>query len=339
MGGTDERPGAPALPRHLQLEVTSACNLSCAMCLVSYRPPVNRSEGAMPLELFRRLLDGAPGLRRLTLQGLGEPLLQPHLVDMVRYAKERGIEVGFNSNAMLLNRARAEALVASGLDWLHVSLDGATPETYEGIRSGARFDQVAGNLRGLREVKAAAGAAHPWVRVVFVAMRRNLHELPELVRLVAGWGIDELHVQGLSHSFDDTDPGGSYAAIRAFASTEALETADREEVADVFGRARHEARRSGVRLRLPTPDAEPPRRKPGRPGCSWPWDAAYVTSAGTVQPCCMVMGDDRISMGSLDEADLAEIWRGDAYAEFRAALLTDSPPAVCAGCSLYRGTF
>ena len=53
----------------------------------------------------------------------------------------------------------------------------------------------------------------------------------------------------------------------------------------------------------------------------------------------MVMGDDRISMGSLDEADLAEIWRGDAYAEFRAALLSDSPPAVCAGCSLYRGTF
>src|SRR5438876_8228966 len=93
---------APPLPTDLQLEVTSACNLRCAMCLVRYRPPVNKLAGALPLELYRRLLDEVPGLRRLTLQGLGEPLLSPYLLDMIRLAKARGIEVGFNSNATLL---------------------------------------------------------------------------------------------------------------------------------------------------------------------------------------------------------------------------------------------
>jgi radical SAM protein with 4Fe4S-binding SPASM domain len=332
-------PAVPPLPRHLQLEVTSACNLSCAMCLVSYRPPVNRAEGAMPVERFRRLIDGAPGLTRLTLQGLGEPLLQPHLAEMVEYATARGIEVGFNSNAMLLTRDRAERLVALGLDWLHVSLDGATAGTYEGIRAGADFDRVARNLRGLQEAKRSAGADKPWVRVVFVAMRRNLRELPELVRLVSSWGVDELHVQNLSHDFADTDPAGAYAGIRRFARAESLEQVDPEQVADVFGRAREEADRCGVQLRLPAAQAPPARRAPGQPGCTWPWDAAYVTSAGTVQPCCMVMGDDRVAMGSLADADLGEIWSGEAYAEFRAALLTDTPPTVCAGCSLYRGTF
>ena len=329
----------PPLPTHLQLEVTSACNLACAMCLVSYRPAINRAQGAMPMELFRRLVDGTPGLTRLTLQGLGEPLLQPHLLEMVAYAKARGIAVGFNSNAMLLTRERADRLVALGLDWLHVSLDGATAETYEGIRSRADFGRVARNLRGLQEAKRAAGATKPTIQVVFVAMRRNLHELPDLVRLVSGWGVDEVHVQGLSHDFADTDPAGAYAGIRQFARAESLERVDPDLVADVFARARDEADRVGVHLRLPAHQPAPARREPGQPGCSWPWDAAYVTSSGVVQPCCMVMGDDRVSMGNLAEADLAEIWRGGAYADFRAALSSDTPPAVCAGCSLYRRTF
>jgi radical SAM protein with 4Fe4S-binding SPASM domain len=332
-------PGPPPLPTHLQLEVTSACNLACAMCLVSYRPTINRAQGAMPMELFRRLVDGTPELERLTLQGLGEPLLQPHLFEMVAYAKARGIAVGFNSNAMLLTRERADRLVAAGLDWLHVSLDGATAATYEGIRARADFDRVTKNLRGLQEAKRAAGAAVPSVQVVFVAMRRNLHELPDLVRMVSGWGVDEMHVQGLSHDFADTDPAGTYAGIRRFASAESLERVDADVVADVFARAREEADRVGVRLRLPVHHPAPIRREPGRPGCSWPWDAAYVTSSGVVQPCCMVMGDDRVAMGDLAEADLAEIWQGQAYADFRAALSSDTPPAVCAGCSLYRRTF
>jgi radical SAM protein with 4Fe4S-binding SPASM domain len=309
------------------------------MCLVSYRPAINRAQGAMSMELFRRLVDGTPGLARLTLQGLGEPLLQPHLLDMVAYAKARGIVVGFNSNAMLLTRERADRLVAVGLDWLHVSLDGATAETYEGIRSRADFARVAGNLRGLREAKLAAGAANPTIQVVFVAMQRNLPELPDLVRLVSEWGVDEVHVQGLSHNFADTDPAGAYAGIRRFAHAESLERVDPGLVADVFARARDEADRVGVRLRLPAQQSAPVRREPGQPGCSWPWDAGYVTSAGVVQPCCMVMGEDRVSMGDLVEADFAEIWRGQAYADFRAALSSDTPPPVCAGCSLYRRTF
>ena len=332
-------PVAPPLPHHLQLEVTASCNLSCAMCLVSYRPRISRSAGALSMDLFRRVLDATPELGRLTLQGLGEPLLQPHLFEMVELAKARGIEVGFNSNAMLLTRARAERLVASGLDWLHVSLDGATAATHEGIRAGADFARITRNLRGLVEAKRAAGAAHPWVRVVFVAMRRNVGELPALVRRLGEWGIDELHVQGLSHDFADTDPSGAYAGIREFAATESLTAMDPDEVAEVFGRAQDAAVIAGVRLRLPSPDAAPSPREPGTPGCTWPWDAAYVTSRGTVQPCCMVMGDDRVSMGSLDDADLADIWHGEAYTRFRAALLTDEPPDVCRGCSLYRGSF
>ena len=98
----------PPLPPHLQLEVTSACNLRCVMCLVRYRPPVNKLAGAMRPDLFHRLLAEVPALSRMTLQGLGEPLLSPYLMEMVRAAVARGITVGFNTNATLLTRDRAE---------------------------------------------------------------------------------------------------------------------------------------------------------------------------------------------------------------------------------------
>ena len=64
-----------------------------------------------------------------------------------------------------------------------------------------------------------------------------------------------------------------------------------------------------------------------------------MTSAGVVQPCCMVMGDDRIALGRLSEQSFPDIWGGPAYREFRRRLAGDDPPDVCRGCALYQGTF
>src|SRR4051812_22741932 len=91
----------PPLPRHVQIEVTSACNLRCRMCLVRYAPAVNKAEGAIPYELFTKIVDDDPALEVVTLQGLGEPLLHPRIVDMVGYLTARGIRCGFSTNATL----------------------------------------------------------------------------------------------------------------------------------------------------------------------------------------------------------------------------------------------
>ncbi|HYW29065.1 MAG TPA: radical SAM protein, partial [Gaiellales bacterium] len=142
-GNTTTMPtDAPALPRELQLEVTAACNLACTMCLVSYRPKIGKRQGSMSYEMFRGLVDELPGLERLTLQGLGEPLLAPGILDMISYASARGIAVGFNTNAQLLTPARSEELVGTGLSWLCISVDGAAAETYESIRGGAQFSRL-----------------------------------------------------------------------------------------------------------------------------------------------------------------------------------------------------
>ena len=329
----------PALPRELQVEVTAACNLRCQMCLVRYRPPVDRVTGSMSLATFRGILDALPGLERVTLQGLGEPLMAPDLMAMVAEATSRGVVVGFNTNATMLTRAKAEELVDAGLGWLHISVDGATAETYEAIRERARFDRVAANVAGLVDVMRQRRAVCPLLRVVFVAQRSNYRELPALVRLVAGWGVPELRVQNLSHDFSDTDPAGAYAGIRRYAEAEALWGDDHDDARRVFEQSARLAAELGVRLRLPEVEEGPGARAPGTPGCDWPWRSTYVTADAKVQPCCMIMGSDRAVLGDAGREGLDAIWANDAYRVFREALLGDEPPAVCRGCSWYRGVF
>lgn len=333
---------APPLPTELQVEVTGACNLACRMCLVRYRPKIGRTSGAMCFHTFKELIDALPGLEKLTLQGLGEPLLAPDIFRMIEYASlRRGIRMGFNTNGTLLTPAVSERLVRGGLDWLHVSVDGAIAETYEGVRDGASFERVRANVQTLADVKRRLGADRPALQIVFVAMRRNVRELPDLLRLVAEWGAESLWVQNLSHSFSDTDPSGAYREIREFAAEEALWREPDGEVEAIFDDARALGDELGVDVRLPRLEEPPPAaREPGTPGCHWPFESAYVTHDGKVQPCCMVMGADRAVLGRLDDADFKAIWTGRAYQDFRAGLLGDvNPPEVCAGCSLYRRVF
>ncbi len=362
-------PVVPELPREIQVEVTGACNLRCQMCLVRYRPPLHRVAGSMPLSVFKRIVDGLPALSTVTLQGLGEPLLAPDLFAMIEHASARGVRMGFNTNATLLHRGAAERLVDAGLAWLCISIDGATAATYESIRDGASFDRVERNVRDLVAVKRSRAARagngsvqqasegrstaettvrHPLdardataldLSIVFVAMRRNVAELPDMVRLAAEWGVPKLRVQNLSHSFDDTDPAGAYREIREFSAREALFQGPDPIADEAFAEARRVAVDLGVALRLPARETLASPRDRGAAGCDWPWRSAYVRHDGKVQPCCMLMGDDRAIQGDLASASFEDLWRGPTYAAFREALLSDEPPAVCGGCSVYRGVF
>src|SRR5690606_20429332 len=119
-------------------------------------------------------------------------------------------------------------------------------------------------------------------------------------------GITDLRVQNLSHDFADTDPDGSYREIREYARDQAV--GDDAATRDAFAAARHAAAAHGVQLRLPRTTGRTAATGAASPGCTWPWDGAYITSAGVVQPCCMVMGDDRVALGRLAERSFPEIW-------------------------------
>ena len=330
------------LPSFVQIEPVGQCNLRCRMCPIQFRrdgPPYGPL-AFIDLNVYTRLVDSFPNLSELHLQGMGEPMMHPRFFDMVAYAVGKGIEVSTNSNLTLLSERRARLCVSSGLGYLHVSLDGASAETYEAIRVRARFDRVLRNLGRLIEARRQAASELPRIRLVAVAMRTNLHELPALVHLAHEHGIDALFVQHLCHDFTEESLPAHYRPLREFVERETLLNEQPARVEHYFGKTQEAAHALGVALRLPrtAPRAHPPET-PGRSRCDWPWRGTYLSYRGEAMPCCMVSTPDRINFGNMAEQGVANVWNNEAYSAFRTALASDTAPAICRSCALYRGTF
>jgi radical SAM protein with 4Fe4S-binding SPASM domain len=330
------------LPRFLQVEPVGQCNLRCQMCAIQFRPdgPPSGPPAFMDFGVFTRLLDQFPGLEELQLQGLGEPMMHPRFFDMIEYAVGRGIRVSTNTNATFLNAHRAERCVTSGLGEIHISLDGASAETYERIRVRAHFDRVIANVEGLVAARRRLDSSTPHIRMVVVAMRENLREFPDLVRLAHRLGIDTVFVQHLCHDFGESSLPAYYRPMRDFVDAETLTRLDPQQVSRYFDEARRVAAELGIDLRLPR--TRPRVHRPDTPGprrCNWPWRGAYVSYQGLSMPCCMVSTPDRINFGNMAEKGVESIWKGEAYETFRNALSTETPPEVCRSCAIYAGTF
>jgi len=105
-------------PVHIDFETTNFCNLKCTMCPHSLDGGFGE-QGIMDFDIFKKVIDegAGEGLKSIKLNIRGEPLLHPRLADMVRYAKTKGIiEVMFNTNGLLLDKAKTKALIEAGED-------------------------------------------------------------------------------------------------------------------------------------------------------------------------------------------------------------------------------
>src|SRR5260370_28726166 len=131
---------APAAPKTrserppvcLYLETTNRCNLLCTTCPRTYEelePPAD-----MSWDLFTSVVDQLPDLERAVLHGVGEPMLVKNLPAMVRYLKDRGVYVLFNTNGTVLNEKNGRALMTAGVDELPDSPEGANLTSYRAIR-------------------------------------------------------------------------------------------------------------------------------------------------------------------------------------------------------------
>jgi MoaA/NifB/PqqE/SkfB family radical SAM enzyme len=142
--------------------------------------------GKMSRQTFRRILKGLradpPGLS-VFFGGFGEPLSHPDIISMITQVKACGARVEMITNGTLLTREISRELIQSGLDVLWVSIDGATPESYADVRLGAALPEVTANLTAFREERWNVQKATPELGFVFVAMKRNIHDLPAVMRM------------------------------------------------------------------------------------------------------------------------------------------------------------
>lgn len=152
-------------PSHIDIETASACQMRCPMCYTTYMP--DELKGVMPWDLYTKIVDEAAKRKvySVKLSWRGEPLLNKRIVDMVKYAKDKGIkEVAFLTNAELLTSRMAEQLVDAGLDWMSVSADGVG-DVYNEIRAPAIFEETIERVRYMKAYRDGKGLTKPLLRV------------------------------------------------------------------------------------------------------------------------------------------------------------------------------
>ncbi len=210
------RRAATTKPATVIVENTSFCNATCVMC--PHATGFKRDKGFVDDGLFQKILDEMVRhkIRRLQLNGTGEPMLDKKLAGKIRLAKDLGVpETYFYTNASLLNAERGEEILDSGLDELRISFDGLTPSEYERIRVGLNYDVVSANILGFLRMKKARGQAKPFVYVTgFVTIGT-----PELERLDVYRELVELADQVDIVSYDEGvhSWGGNIEVGSAFA--------------------------------------------------------------------------------------------------------------------------
>src|SRR5271163_4333288 len=134
----------PALPVEYIVETTAKCNLYCPMCPRETHPQPKED---MPDAVFDALIEGAARTgEHMMLIGLGEPLLDPKIFDRIEYCERHGISTLLSTNGVLLDEIAAEKLLATPLAHVTLSFDGATKESFEMYRKGAKFDRVRANF-------------------------------------------------------------------------------------------------------------------------------------------------------------------------------------------------
>jgi MoaA/NifB/PqqE/SkfB family radical SAM enzyme len=325
---------APARPVCVYLETTNRCNLLCTTCPRTYEelePPADMSWG-----LFTSIVDQVPDLQRAVLHGVGEPMLVKNLPKMVRYLKDRGTYVLFNTNGTVLNERNGRALIEAGLDELRVSLDAANAKSFRAVRGKDYFRRILRNVRAFRDLQEREGKERPRVSAWLTGLKETIAELPAFVQVAADIGVKEVYLQRLVYFEHD--------AIGLARPDQALyEQMSREEAAHLEA-ATALARSYGMTFSASGAASEPgmslKRHDDSSPWslCRRPWTVMYFTANGRALPCCIApfsqRGYENYTLGDATQQTLQEIWNGPAYRSFRRALLSDKPADACASCGL-----
>ena len=330
------------------IEPTSRCNLTCRTCI---RNAWEEAQGDMSVETFNRVLESLkvlPSRPDVFFGGFGEPLLLTNIAEMVAQIKAIAGKVELITNGILLTEQRSRELIEAGLDILWVSVDGVTPEGYADIRIGAELPKVLENIRRMAILRHET-ARRPEIGISFVAMRRNIADLPALIHKGPQLGVSRFMVTNVFpyteemckemlyvRSVDGVDSIPSPWSPRIDLPRMDLNEASQEAIFQIL-RNRYNVRWNGVTLGQ------------ARGRCPFNERGSIVISwNGGVSPCLALMHSyptylkgqgrtvRRYVLSNLADRDLKSAWEDPNFLAFRKRVqeFDFAPCSWCGGCEM-----
>lgn len=299
-------------PRRLVLELTNACNLNCVMC---GRNAADFKLTTFDMDVFRSLEPLMDTIEEVTLMGWGEPTIHPHFCEMLETINRHSARKYFCTNGMTLGRIK-NALFDFKVDVFAVSLDGATDQTNGRIRRGSDIKQIVEDLTEIVEEKHRRGINYPYINFVFCAMRSNIDELPDMVRLAAKIGLDEVKVVYLT-------------VFNQELLQESLWGCE-DRVRAVFEETARLGEALGVAVKLPYLVGEDTAGDRSHRDCFVPWRDFFLGSDGFVRPCMSTP----VKFFKFQKDDsFMEVWNRPEFQRYRADVNCEQKmDAACRRC-------
>lgn len=348
--------------KKLYVEASSRCNLACKMCF--RHSWIDEGYGDLDPAVFERLMDD-PALsstETVFFGGMGEPLVHPGIIDMVRQASERGMKTELITNGTLLDQDCCEALLSAGLKRLWLSVDDIY-ENYEKIQRGGDFGKVLRHLKCFNELRRGTDVR---LGMTAVLMRDNIANLPGVKDFALQYEADDMNFSHMipNRPEDEAQTLWFLCDDSSFSTKEYLITPlipdqpyepkpdpDAKRQIPMFAFSKY-FKRSLI------PDEEDPENAElfswkGAPAvrrmnyCRFIEEGhCFVRWDGDVAPCMGLLHSSftylngqkrtvwRQSYGNLSGQSLSDIWNSEEYRSFRERVhsFEYSPCYLCSGC-------
>ena len=288
--------GKMIYPIYMEISPSGACNHRCTYCGLDFMEYKARY---LDTDILKERLSelGSLGLKSIMYAGEGEPFLHRNMAEIIEHTKKSKIDVAVTTNGVLLSKKIADSVLAF-TEWIKVSINGATPETYAKIHRGGAgdFDKVIENMSYAAKVKKNNNYACT-LGMQLVLLPENAHEVLQMAALAKDIGMDYLVIKPYSqHPQSKT---ALYSSVQ-YSDYEYLENQLDKFNTDSFN----------VIFRMRAMKKWDKGERNYRRCLALPfW--SYIDAGGNVWGCSVYLGDERFLYGNIYEQTFQDIWNGD----------------------------
>ena len=283
-------------PIYMEVSPAGACNHRCTFCGLDFMEYQNRHLDADIL--MERISEMAKlGLKSIMFAGEGEPFLHKKMMEIISHTKHAGIDVALTTNAVLLNKARAEAVLGN-TEWIKVSINAGTAETYSNIHStkAADFDTVINNMSAAVKIRED-NDYNCTLGMQMLLLPENSNEAVTLAGIAKDIGMDYLVIKPYSqHLLSKTSKYREINYSDHMHMAEELKEFNTDRFSVIFRSRTMKKWDEGQRgykqcLALPF------------------W--SYMDAGGGIWGCSVYLEDSRFYYGNIYENTFKEIWEGE----------------------------
>ena len=345
--------------KKLYIEASSRCNYNCTMCF--RKTWIGEKFADLPWESFMNAMNTMPdSVETVFFGGMGEPLIHPRILDMVRVAHGLGKRTEIISNGTLLHERNLMGLMNAGIDMIWISIDSFDPDKYDSIQQNGKYETIMRNIEALNRLRTIEKKndneqiytvlGKPDLGITFVAMKSNVSELGMIANFANSIQAQKVNISNVLPSDEASMKEALYprlinkewhAQIKRTSRPEIyLPLMDWDNEDTIHAMASIMTSQSQVIM-----SGSPIIRNKQyckfieEGNCFVRYDGNVTACMGLLHSCTTIIWDQKRtihhkSFGNMADGNLKDIWESDEYYDFRQRVLnfSFSPCVICGGC-------